>query len=59
MDAGELAFLTFRSYKALATLVVETLGSDRAVSDLRPDDFAGLRAVMAKRWGSVMLSNSV
>jgi integrase len=59
MDAGELAFVTFRTYKTLAALVVETLGKNRAVSDLRPDDFAGLRAVMAKRWGPVMLSNSV
>ncbi len=59
MDAGELAFVTFRSYKTLCDLVVPQLGADRLVADLHPEDFASLRAVMAKRWGPVMLSNAV
>src|SRR5262249_49479185 len=36
---------------------VEAFGRERLVEDLRPDDFAGLRAKLAKGWGPVTLTN--
>ena len=47
---GELAEHTFKEYGAVCKRLNKVLGRGRLVSDLRPDDFAKLRAAMAKKW---------
>jgi hypothetical protein len=42
--AGELSARTWSDYYAACEAVVDEFGKGRAVADLRPDDFAGLRA---------------
>jgi hypothetical protein len=44
VDAGELSARTCSDYSAACEAVVGSFGRDRAVSDLRPEDFAKLRA---------------
>jgi hypothetical protein len=51
VDTGELSPHTFGDYKEAAALLVERFGKGRVASDLRADDFAGLRTAMTKRWG--------
>lgn len=58
-DAGELTVRTWNEYKAVCDLTLKTFGKQRLVDDLGPDDFAGLRKVMAKRWGPVRLGNTI
>ncbi len=57
--SGELAQRTFDRYYATAAMLVDKLGKNRIVEDLRPDDFQTLRASMAKRWGAVALGNEI
>ena len=59
VDSGELAIRTWQGYKSLGLLIVESLGRSRAASDIGPDDFQGLRAVFAKRWGPGKLATAV
>jgi integrase len=59
VNAGELAPRTWRDYKDTTDLLVSHFGKGRLVDDLGPDDFAGLRAAMAKKWGPVTLANWV
>jgi integrase len=59
MDAGELTSLLFYDYKVITDFLVENLGGNRLVDDLAADDFAALRAAMAKKWGPVRLANSI
>lgn len=58
-DSGELAPRTWDGYKEVGVMLAAQLGRDRLASDLRPDDFAELRASMAKRWGPVALGNRI
>jgi integrase len=58
-DSGELSPRSWDEYKATCDLLVSRLGKNRRVDDLGPDDFASLRAHMAKRWGPVRLGNTV
>jgi hypothetical protein len=39
--------------------LVKHFGKDRLVADLDPEDFAELRAKMARRWGPVTLGNLI
>ena len=55
-DNGELAPLTFAEYGNSCRRMVKVFGRNRLVSDLRPDDFARLRARMAKTWGPTRLA---
>src|SRR5262249_35015782 len=59
VDAGELSPLTFGDYKAACDEIVAAFGKTRFVSDLRPDDFAGLRNRMAKKWGPQRLAKTI
>ncbi|HMF17418.1 MAG TPA: site-specific integrase [Gemmataceae bacterium] len=55
----ELAPRSFLEYGLLCNRLTKVFGKNRLVSDLRPDDFAKLRAVMAKTWGPVRLSAEI
>ena len=57
--SGELTQRTWDDYQQLLVLVVETLGRNRAASDIQPEDWAGLRDAFAKRWGPWRLANAV
>jgi integrase len=59
LDAGELSPRTWGEYKETADLVVSQFSKGRLVEDLGPDDFAGLRNKMAKRWGPTRLRNFI
>src|SRR5437868_2697155 len=59
LDNGELSPRTWAEYKETTDLLVAHLGKGRLVADLGPDDFAGLRNKMAKRWGPVRLGNTI
>jgi integrase len=59
VDAGELSPRTWDEYKETAELLVKQFGKGRLVEDLGPDDFAGLRKKMAKRWGPTRLGNVI
>src|SRR5262249_26552041 len=57
--SGELGSRMFAEYKETTDLVVAAFGKDRMVEDLAADDFEGLRAAMAERWGPVRLGNAI
>src|SRR5947209_2901132 len=46
-DEGRLARLTWNDYKTACDEIIAAFGKTRLVTDLRADDFAGLRARMA------------
>jgi integrase len=48
VESGELSDATWRDYKDVAAKLVEVFGRNRAVADLRHDDFERLRAIIAK-----------
>jgi integrase len=57
--SGELGTRMFAEYKESTDLLVATFGQTRLVDDLAADDFGGLRARMAERWGPVRLGNAI
>jgi integrase len=59
VDSGELAVRSWQDYKQACDLLVAHFGKGRLVEDVGPDDFAGLRNKMAKRWGPVRLGNVI
>jgi integrase len=59
VDCGELSPLTWADYKRVADELVHHLGKTRIVADLDPEDFAGLRDRMAKKWGPHRLKKSI
>jgi integrase len=59
VDSGELSQRTWNDYKKAAELLVKELGKLRVVADLQPDDFAGLRNKMAKKWGPHRLGTTI
>jgi integrase len=59
VESGELKERSWEDYKQACDLCVSHLGKGRLVADLDPDDFARLRAVMAKKWGPVRLGNVI
>jgi integrase len=58
-DAGEMGLRTFNDYKGVTDQLVASFGANRLVDDLAADDFAALRATMAKNWGPVRLANAI
>lgn len=58
-DAGELTPRSWGDYKAVCDLLIEHFGKSRLVADLDPDDFAGLRNKLARKWGPVTLGNVI
>jgi integrase len=59
VDSGELKKRSWQDYKAAGGLIISHFGKGRLVADLDPDDFAGLRRTLAKRWGPVTLGNVI
>src|SRR5262249_27421585 len=56
-DSGELTERTWRDYAAACKLLIAHFGRTRLAADLGPDDFAGLRAELARTRGPVTLGN--
>lgn len=59
LDAGELSARTWADYYATCKAVTAEFGKARPVADLRPADFAKLRAGVACRLGPVSVLNFV
>jgi hypothetical protein len=59
VDSGELSRGMWGEYYAMCDRVVECFGRDRVVANLRPDDFAKLRASAAKTLGPVALGKLI
>jgi integrase len=59
VESGELTKRSWQDYKAACDLLVSHFGKARLVEDLAPDDFAGLRRKLAKKWGPVTLGNVI
>jgi integrase len=59
VESGELAPRSFDDYHAVCQLLVEHFARGRLVVDLDPEDFAQLRAKLARRWGPVTLGNTI
>jgi integrase len=59
LDSGELSPRTFADYFAICRALVDKLGKDKRVDDLRPEDFAALRSNLARTWGHVRLRNEI
>jgi integrase len=59
VEAEEMGIRTFNDYKEVTDVLVASVGANRLVDDLAADDFATLRATMAKKWGPVRLANSI
>jgi integrase len=59
VDSGELGSRMFQEYREITDVLVNTFGKTRLVDDLAADDFEGLRAQLAERWGPVRLGNSI
>ena len=56
---GELSPRTFEYYRRAADEAVSAFGKARLVADLGPDDFAALRAKLAKRLGAAGLGTTI
>lgn len=59
VDAGELSPRSWDEYFLASERVVDAFGKDRAVADLRADDFGKLRAAAAKTLGPVALAKFI
>jgi hypothetical protein len=57
--SGELSQRTWNEYRDLFKLVADTLGRNHSADDIRPDDWANLRVVFAKRWGPARVRNAI
>jgi integrase len=51
LDTRELSPLTFHEYVAACKLVVKELHGERAVDDLRPEDFERMKSRFPRTWG--------
>ncbi len=59
VESGELTRRSFLDYKRTTDGIVDGLGRNRRLDDLRPVDFDRFRAKLAKRLGPVSLGNEV
>ena len=59
VEAGELRESTFDSYHRVMATMVEQFGRRTVAESLRPDDFADLRATIAKRYGPTELARQI
>jgi integrase len=59
LDAGELSKRTLYDYKRDCELLLAAFGKGRAVTALRPSDFASLRATLATRYGPHRISVTI
>jgi integrase len=58
-DNREITMRTWQDYKDTCDRLVKTFGKGRLVADLDPEDFAKLRAGIARRWGPIRLGNEI
>jgi integrase len=58
-DAGDITSRTYADYFSTCSFIVDSFGKTRLVDDLAADDFQGLRAKLAKRYGVHRLGNIV
>jgi integrase len=58
-DSGELTERAFADYYRTCAWLVDQVGKHRRVDDLRPDDFAKLRAVLAKGRAATTLKGEI
>jgi integrase len=59
VEAAELTSRMFAEYKLMTDMTVAAFGATRFVDDLAADDFAGLQATMAKKWGPLRVLNGI
>ncbi len=59
LDTGELSARSFQDYYRTCELLIDGLGRDKRVDDLRPDDFERLRRSLAETRAVVALKNEV
>ena len=59
VDAAEMSSRMFDEYKLTTDRLVSKFGKNRLVADLVADDFASLRADLAKQYGPVRLGNEI
>ena len=59
VESGELGQRTVDQYTATLQTLVDVLGPHRSADDIGPDDFAKVRAVLAKRYKPVSLTNKI
>jgi len=59
VESGEIGSRTFNEYRGTTDRLVASFGKDRLVDDLAAEDFAAMRADIAKVWGPVRLGNAV
>jgi integrase len=59
VDTGELSPRTWADYKRVCDLVLAHFGKGRLAADVDPDDFASLRAKVAKKWGPHRLGSKL
>src|SRR5260370_40030018 len=59
VDNSELSPLTWGDYKTACDEIVAAFGKNRPLRDVAPDDFAGLRNKLAKKWGPQRLGKTI
>ena len=59
VETGELSERTFHDYHSTCSRVIAQFGAERAVDDIRPEDFTSFRSVLAKGRGPHALSREV
>jgi integrase len=59
VDTGELSARSFQDYYRTCELLIDGLGRDKRVDDLRPDDFERFRSKLAETRAVVALKNEV
>lgn len=57
--SGELSPRSFQELNQTTDRLIEHFGKDRLVDDIVAEDFEGLRAELAKKWGPVRLANEI
>jgi integrase len=59
VKGGELSPRTWDEYRAMAVELTGHVGESRLAADVDPEDFAGLRSKLAKKWGPHRLKKAV
>jgi integrase len=59
VETGEITHRSFVDYKRVTDRIIAVFGPNRAVADLRTEDFETLRAEIAKRGGLVYLAGEI
>lgn len=59
LDAKEITSRTYFGYRAMTDRLIRQFGEKRLVDDITADDFAALRADLAKTCGPVRLGNEI